>query len=267
MDQIIKLMKERAIILRKAIEKANREREPYPDGHLRITTSNDKPRYYLITKRGDTNGKYITRENRSIIPQLAKKDYNQQFLTEATKELERLEQAIAWFSISNADLSYQKLSDKRQDLISPYIMTDKLYAKTWQSQKIKPCSYMPDKLVYETKRGEMVRSKSEALIANTLYDLKLPYFYEKSLQLKNGIVRYPDFTILHTKKREEFYLEHFGLLDDEAYLYNNLHKLDEYRENGIFLGKNLLITYETTESPLDIRGIKGMLRNIFLADK
>lgn len=264
MEEIVKLMKERANILTRAIEEAKLESGPYPDGHLRISVSGHNARYYWVSQNSDKLGEYIKKENRSIIPELAKKDYNQQFIVDATEELKRLKKAIAWFSKSNADLSYQKLSAQRQKLITPYIITDQLYANAWQTQNVKTNPYLEEKLVYDTKRGEKVRSKSEAIIANILYDLHIPYFYEKSLQLKKGIVRYPDFTMLHKRERKEIYLEHFGLLDEKTYLYNNLHKLDEYRENGIFPGKNLIFTYETVETPLDIKGIKEMLKELFI---
>ncbi len=83
------------------------------------------------------------------------------------------------------------------------------------------------------------------------------------LVLKNGGTRYPDFTLLDVRAREEVFLEHFGLLDDEEYRRNCLHKLDEYRNNGIYPGRNLIFTYETEENPLDIKGIKKMLKDLF----
>ena len=110
----------------------------------------------------------------------------------------------------------------------------------------------------------MVRSKSEAIIADMLYDLGIPYHYECPIKLKGGQIRYPDFTILRTKTREVIYLEHFGLLDDEGYRRDALEKLDIYRTNGIYPGKNLLFTYETEYSPLDINGIKNMIKGIVL---
>ncbi|MBQ3891206.1 MAG: hypothetical protein II740_07675, partial [Lachnospiraceae bacterium] len=80
----------------------------------------------------------------------------------------------------------------------------------------------------------------------------------------NGTVYYPDFTILNKKTRMEMYLEHLGLLDEEGYRKSNLIKMDEYRANGIYIGKNLLITYETKDSPLDIKGIRQMLYDLFV---
>ena len=126
----------------------------------------------------------------------------------------------------------------------------------------KPNPYMEDMKIYDTRRGEKVRSKSEAILADILYGLGIPYHYEKPLYLGSGKVRYPDFTLLKIKSREEIYLEHFGMLDDDEYREKSLLKLDEYRKHGIYVGKNLIFTYETEKSPLDIKGIEKMLKEV-----
>ena len=108
-----------------------------------------------------------------------------------------------------------------------------------------------------------MRSKSEGFIANILSDLGIPYHYEQALKLKNGKTYYPDFTLLKKSTREIIYLEHLGLLDDESYRKSVLAKIDDYRADGIYLGKNLLITYETARNPFDIGGTRNMLQAIF----
>ncbi len=59
-------------------------------------------------------------------------------------------------------------------------------------------------------------------------------------------------------------MEHFGLLDDTDYLDSCLQKLDEYRKNSIYPGRNLICTYETAEHPLDIKGIRQMIKDLLL---
>nr|MCR4744743.1 hypothetical protein [Lachnospiraceae bacterium] len=124
--------------------------------------------------------------------------------------------------------------------------------------------FMTEEKKYETKKGDKVRSKSEAILADIFYELGIPYRYEEQIRLKDGKNKYPDFTLLNIKSREEIYLEHMGLLDDEEYRKSNFKKLDEYRKNGIYLGKNLLITYESEESPLDIKGIRKMIKELLI---
>lgn len=90
----------------------------------------------------------------------------------------------------------------------------------------------------------------------------IPYRYEAQLVLKNGKVRYPDFTLLRISTRELIYHEHFGLLDDGEYRRACFTKLDEYRNNGIYLGRNLIITYEAEGSYLNIKEIRKQMQSI-----
>ncbi len=263
MDRILKLMNERIETLKKSISKAEKDNKKYPEGHLRISSGNNRIRYYHVVQKGDTQGIYITKNNRQLAKELAQKGYKDDFLIKAKDELEKLEFIIKNMSVSNADLAYQNLSSNRKMMVDPYIVPDDLYVKAWQSKTFITNPYKPENKIYDTKKGEKVRSKSEALIADMMYELGIPYHYEKPLYLRGRMIKYPDFTILKMDTRKEIYLEHLGLLNDEGYRKRALNKADEYRENGIYIGKNLLITYETEDNPFDIKGTREMLKEIF----
>ncbi len=263
MKKILSQLKRRREILKKAIKTARGEEGKFLEGRLRVSTGNKHTRYYLVTEHGDTKGSYINQTNFDQVKNLAKKDYNRKFLKSAKKELEILDRTIAELSKDNGDLVYQNLKDERKRLVTPYILTNDQFAEEWQKRKYRESMYMPEEKKYETRKGDKVRSKSEAILADMLFELGIPYRYEQIITLANGNIKTPDFTLLRKETREEVYLEHLGLLDDETYRNNNLHKLDEYRENGIYCGKNLLITYETEECPLDINGIRKMLEELF----
>ena len=74
----------------------------------------------------------------------------------------------------------------------------------------------PEKLVVPTVTGEMVRSKSEAMILMLLEYSGIPYRYECRLDIDRKAY-YPDFTIRHPYTGEIFYWEHVGMLDDPSY--------------------------------------------------
>ena len=90
--------------------------------------------------------------------------------------------------------------------------------------------------VHITERGEKVRSKSEVIIANHLYqkekDLKIEYSYETKYEGKNGDCKLPDFTI--TKGDKIYLLEHLGMLSDENYKNKWEEKKKWYEDNGIY---------------------------------
>ena len=86
--------------------------------------------------------------------------------------------------------------------------------------------------------GFNVRSKSEAMIAASLYMAGIEYSYEKSLFDINGKDFLPDFTIYY--KGKEYYWEHLGLLDNTKYAKDWFIKEKWYKAN--FPGKLITTT-------------------------
>ena len=79
--------------------------------------------------------------------------------------------------------------------------------------------YRPHKRIVRTLREDLVASKSEALIANMLFQAKISYHYEKLLVAPDGSFRRPDFTIpIETPDGvTDLFWEHWGMLGDSAY--------------------------------------------------
>jgi len=73
----------------------------------------------------------------------------------------------------------------------------------------------PEKLIHRTLTGEMVRSKSEVVVANVLTKLGIDYKYEESLEVAPHDFRLPDFTISY--KGKTWYWEHLGMLNLDYY--------------------------------------------------
>ncbi|MCR5584227.1 MAG: hypothetical protein K6F63_02180 [Lachnospiraceae bacterium] len=255
-------LNKRINLLTAAIKKAENEEKTFPEGGLRISVTSGRCRYYKVTSESGHLGKYISKKETKLLGLLAQKSYNKEFLKNAYKELKLLKKTYAYLTDSSVEKIYARQIPGRKILIKPYIIPDDMYVREWERKKFKTNEFMIENRVYATRRGDDVRSKSEAILADLLFELDIPYHYEAALYLNNGQVKYPDFTLLNKKTREEIFLEHFGLLDDESYRRNALRKVVEYESAGIYLGKNLLITYETGEFPLDIKKIRKMLKEI-----
>ena len=277
MEKILRSITEREEVLDRGITEAERDADRLPAGKLRVSTSRKQRRFYCVIEPPNEPAgksandrivtyKYIPISETKLPRLLAQKDYGKQFLIAARRELDNLERVIALLLKDNADKAFESLSDCRKELVRPYILSDEDYAKVWQEQRIEALSFRQEEKKYDTNRGDRVRSKSEALLANLLFDLGIPYHYEKALKLQNGRVRYPDFTLLDVRQRKEIYWEHLGLIDDDMYRWENLEKINEYRRNGIYGLKNLIVTYESEQNPLDIAGIKSMLKEVFCND-
>lgn len=95
--------------------------------------------------------------------------------------------------------------------------------------------------IYSTSKGDLVRSKSEVIIANLLYEHGINYKYEEPLITVDGQKMIPDFTI-YLKNGEKLYWEHLGMIGIDSYDSNWLKKLEIY---NTYYKNKLLKTYES----------------------
>lgn len=72
---------------------------------------------------------------------------------------------------------------------------------------------------------------------------------------------YPDFTILNMKTRKEVIWEHFGMMDDLIYVEKALKKITMYEQQGIFLGEDLILTYESQNMPLNSKMVRRVIKH------
>lgn len=241
----------------------NQQQENMPQGKLRISKSRGILRYYNIIDPKDTLGSYIPKGKQEIVNKLAEKDYLNKLKKEVEVELHDINSYLKKHNSSNLEDIYRNMNDYRKNLITPLVLPDELYVQQWKNESYTINPYFDINKIYPTKNDELVQSKSEAILADMYYDLGIPYRYDAELQLKNGVRKYPDFTLLDIKNRRLVYHEHFGMFDDDEYRRKNLRKLDEYRRNGIYPGKNLIITYEAEGSYLNVKEIRQMVKEIF----
>ena len=132
--------------------------------------------------------------------------------------------------------------------------------------------FLEEGLIHRTKRGDLVRSKSEVIIANELLGQGIDrYEYEAALTLPNGRTRYPDFTIMDDDTGTRYYWEHLGLLHNPDYEARWNQKLEEYREAGIFPYDEkrdkegiLIVTRDDERGGIDTKAIADLIRKVLI---
>lgn len=256
------ILSSRLAYLEQMLIRVKKEQRDEPPGKLRIA-GKVYPQYYQILSKEDTIGRYIRKGDIALAMQLAQKGYHAKLVRSLESETKAI-QSLLFLMDSAPESVIETLAAERKKLITPQFVTDEMYKQLWNAESFITDPYYPEALIYETKQGEKVRSKSEMLIADAYYELGIPYRYEAKLDLKNGMYRYPDFTVLNVSQRKVIYHEHFGLMDVEEYRNDAFLKLEQYREAGIYPGKNLIVTYETREIPINIKSLKRMFRELFL---
>ncbi len=132
--------------------------------------------------------------------------------------------------------------------------------------------FLEDGLIHRTLRGDSVRSKSEVIIANMLYQKGIgDYRYEARLTSPDGSVRYPDFTIEDAAMGITYYWEHLGMLRDPGYRSRWERKLAWYRtqnilplEEGGGEAGTLIITTDDAEGGIDSVAIAELIEQHLL---
>lgn len=144
-------------------------------------------------------------------------------------------------------------------------LKDDVNPQNWAAEKYKQ-NPIEITIPHFTAGGLKTRSKSEELIGSKLEENNFIFKYEPELVLGNRHL-YPDFAVLLPNRRRIVYWEHLGLIDDPDYVLRNLNKLEAYAEHGIYLGLNLIITYETKDRPLTIVDVEQKIRELYNMDR
>ncbi|MCA9630730.1 MAG: AAA family ATPase, partial [Myxococcales bacterium] len=130
--------------------------------------------------------------------------------------------------------------------------------------------FLEERLIHRTKRDDLVRSKSEVIIANELLAQGVDrYEYEAPLALPNGETRYPDFTIIDDDTGARYYWEHLGLLHNPDYAARWKRKLAAYRaadilphEDGGGAAGTLIVTRDDEVGGIDAKAIAELITEV-----
>ena len=159
------------------------------------------------------------------------------------------------------DLSIEELLKYTNDWYSD---TKQRYTDLFEKPNIievesnKQKRYFEERLIHRTLRGEMVRSKSEVIVANVLNNMGIDYVYEDVLTV-NGKIYIPDFTLRYQGRTA--YLEHLGMLSDISYKSHWEEKKADYEKAGISEQKgNLIITQDGLDGSLDSKLIEDIIK-------
>lgn len=133
--------------------------------------------------------------------------------------------------------------------------------------------FLEEGLIHRTKRGDLVRSKAEVIIANELLAQGIDrYEYEAPVRLADGTTRYPDFTVTDDDTGEVFYWEHLGLLHDPTYRARWERKLAAYRGAGILTNEDgggpsgtLIITRDDEVGGIDAQAIATLIADVLVS--
>ena len=245
------------------LEKVLRES---PDGNLRIIQKNGK--YFFDIRKaehGVRKSRYISKDNQTLLEQYAKKRFAAELLPKLRGNLNAANAFITLHSGLEETEIAAGLHPEILSKCSSIYLSPEEYAQNWLNSRGPEQIIIGSPPNIKTIRGELVRSKSEAIIDNCLHSHGLIFQYERGLYLPtNSYATFPDFTILLLSSLEEMYWEHFGMMDDPDYADSALKKISNYILNGIIPGKNLICTFETRNQPLSSVDVETYIKEFLL---
>ena len=232
-----------------------------PTGNLRISRSKGGVYFYKLSEDRNEKDQYISKKNEELIRQLAQKDYLQEVLKRAEEEAAFLGKVGERYPGPAPEEVYDTLDETRRSLVRSIVESDEEYVLRWLAVLYEKKPIRDGDRVFHTENGEIVRSKSEVIIANTYKAEGIPYRYEFPVLLRDGRKVHPDFTALNVRERKTMIHEHFGMMDDPNYVVYAMDKIRSYGESGFFPGTNLILTFETSDRPLDTQELRRVIRH------
>ena len=155
--------------LEKIVMQAKTNLSTEPEGHLRISIDQNKPRYYQCIN--DSKGIYIPRDEKELPRRLAQKGYNEAVIKKGETRLKQIKRITKNYSDDEIEKIYTSMNKARQLLVTPIEPTwDQLLTK-WYEEEYQGKEFKEGTPLILTEKGERVRSKSEKILAD--------YFYRK----------------------------------------------------------------------------------------
>lgn len=272
----MEIAKKEILQLENALERIDMFLSKAPKGCLKWQKKRGKTYYYHqfmvdneIKKDAKWIRKYIKKSETPLARELAQKHYFGVIRPILEKNLNQLREFLKKCPVGELEEIYDNLSIERKNLVVPVQTSVEEKIRQWKAEVYEKNMMYPETLRYETEQGDMVRSKSEVIIANILYQdqERLLYKYERPLEvIENGRTKtiYPDFTILNIDTGRVMYWEHAGRMDDPYYANDFVRKMNTYVSNNLLPGRDVIITYESQNTPLDIKVVKQLVQQVVL---
>lgn len=242
-----------------------------PPGNLICQKNGSRYKYYqqILPEDGLPRSEYgvkiyLRHEQMELIHALARKAQWKRKLKECEQELQAVR---AYLRIHRKKLPRSKEKILQSEGFSrlliptPPSLSEEL--QQWQCAEYPRNPGFSDGLCVPSVRGEMVRSKSEAFIAYSLYNHGIPFRYECLLKLPYHEL-YPDFTLRHPDTGQIIIWEHFGMMHDPSYVRSASDKIKTYVSNGYIPNKTLIMTFESEQHPFNVQEVDFIIEHFIL---
>lgn len=232
-----------------------------PKGSLTMCEVSGRPYYRKVA---DGVRVYLGSDENEEVQELKKRRFLERSIKNAEANVSLMENYIEKYLPVNAECINRSLPKAyRLDNAAELDSVDFIDGERWEKQPYDKCSRHKEGLTVMTLKGELVRSKSEALIANMLYQRGIPYHYEENLMVGEKSIA-PDFKIAVKSENRFKYLEHCGMMGSEQYMRSFTWKLRQYLAHGYVPWRDVFFTFDHAGGGIDTAAIGYMIDCYFV---
>ena len=229
-----------------------------PDGLLQISQNRNGWRWRQAIPSANQTLRYtIHKKDRSTAEKLCYKETLLKEKENLIKNSELLDYLLQSYSFYPEKVTVSS-NPEFFSLLASYYQKQANPSEQWAAEQFEQKTDYQQELTVSTKAGILVRSKSEAIIVNELFSAGIPFRYEQALPI-NDIIYYPDFTIKHPVTGKIYIWEHLGRMDSSDYAQFALRKLSLYTQFNYIPGDNLIVSFETSNSPLNVQYVEFLV--------
>ena len=205
-EELMELLRAKAGYLEGVLAQKTKALKNAPEGQLHVIRHGKHAQFYLRDSTNKKMGRYLKKEESSLIKKYAQKKYDQKAVKIIPRQIKQLRALILQLEEHSLSDLFSNLHADEKAFIQPLCMNDYDYLMRWWKKGFESLSFQEDAPVFITQNGERVRSKSEIIIANALADMHVPYMYEYPLKLAGSFIVHPDFTVLNIRTRKTLIL-------------------------------------------------------------
>ena len=222
--------------------------------------------YYSVKRKGTKKFSYLGNSSVKEVNDIKEAKYLRKSLSRIEANIRILKSAAEKLESVDYDAVNESLPAvyRDPDLTYAYAGAGNRKAARWkqmmEARKAEYEVFRPEELKVRTDDGMHVRSKSEAMIYNTLLSMGIAFVYEMPLMI-NGKLYRPDFVVLSEIDYETLIIiEHQGMMNSEHYRNRFYEKLYQYYSAGYIQGINIFFTFDSSDGGFDKTPVEDIIR-------
>jgi len=232
-----------------------------PAGELRMRKHNNGYQWWVHYPGSATKDEYIKGLDKDKHRSYANKYY----LSLLKKEIEKENNILIksqYYNPENKGTIYDNLPSYIKQYVTPLHKSTATQIQDWYERDFQSNTFdFSPMSSFTTQKGEIVRSRAELIIANELAAHNLYYHYEEVLTLSSGKKRYPDFTVAHPATGEFYYIEFFGMMNNEKYALDAYTKIQEYSNDAVF--PKMIFMFDYVGAPFTNTTVTNIIKTYF----